>query len=190
MKKLFLMFLVANVLSYAAVAQADTLVVPKVDKSPLDMSYYPVNFPLLKLQDKVTGPLQARVLYSRPQKNERQVFGNLLEYGKIWRLGANEATEIEFFTPVVINNTKVKPGRYTLFAIPDVNKFTFVLNKDTDVWGSYKYDMAKDVVRMEVPTELTATSAEYCSVFFMDAAKGFNLVAAWDNVKAVLPIKN
>ncbi len=62
----------------------------------MDMSYYPVNYPILKIQDKVTEPLVMRVIYSRPQLNGRKIFGELQAYGQVWRLGANEATEIEF----------------------------------------------------------------------------------------------
>src|SRR5678810_710894 len=67
---------------------------PEVDKSPMDVSYYPNNYPILKIQNKATEPLVARILYSRPQKQGRKIFGELVEYGKVWRLGANEATEI------------------------------------------------------------------------------------------------
>jgi len=62
---------------------------PPVDKSPMDMSYYPNSYPVLKIQDKATEPLTARVTYSRPQKNGRTVFGELLPFGQVWRLGAN-----------------------------------------------------------------------------------------------------
>ena len=76
---------------------------PPLDKSPMDMSYYPVNYPVLRIQpNKVTEPLVARVIYSRPSKSGRKVFGELVEDGKIWRLGANEATEIEFFRDVKV----------------------------------------------------------------------------------------
>src|SRR6476620_3840718 len=85
-------------------AQLNSSNLPPLDKSPMDMSYYPVNYPILKIQDKATEPLLARVIYGRPQKNGRVIFGELVEYGKIWRLGANEATEIEFYKDVKIGN--------------------------------------------------------------------------------------
>src|SRR5512141_2526020 len=65
--------------------------VPALDKSPMDMSYYPADYPILKTQNKTTTPPIARVVYSRPQKDNRIVFGQLVEYNKVWRLGANEA---------------------------------------------------------------------------------------------------
>ncbi len=73
---------------------------PPVDKSPMDMSYYPANYPVSKINDKITEPLAARIVYSRPQKTGRAIFGGLLKYGEVWRMGANEATEIEFFKHV------------------------------------------------------------------------------------------
>ena len=73
---------------------------PELDKSSMDVSYYPNNYPILKIQNKVTESPVARVLYSRPSKQNRKVFGELVEYGKVWRFGANEATEIEFFNDV------------------------------------------------------------------------------------------
>src|SRR5688500_2914079 len=75
---------------------------PGLDKSLMDMSYYPVDYPKLKMTGAVADPLIARVIYSRPQKNGRTVFGDLIKFGSVWRLGANEATEIEFFRDVVI----------------------------------------------------------------------------------------
>src|SRR6478672_8590469 len=105
---------------------------PPVDKSPMDMCYYPNNYPVLKIQDKATEPVVARVIYSRPQKNGRLIFGDLVEYGKVWRLGANEATEIEFFRSVKIGDKKVEKGRYTLYAIPATDKWTLIFSKDTD----------------------------------------------------------
>ena len=89
MKKIFafVLFLLAG----CTVLLAQTKF-PQIDKSPMDMSYYPNGYPVLKIQDKLSEPLVARVIFSRPQKSGRTIFGELLEYGKIWRLGANEAT--------------------------------------------------------------------------------------------------
>ncbi len=171
--------------SLASVAQ---LKLPATDKSPLDISYFPDNYPVLKIQDKMTEPLIARVIYSRPQKNERKVFGELIEYGKLWRLGANEATEIEFYVPVKINDTKIKKGRYTLYAIPNSDQWTIILNRENDTWGSFRYDVKKDVVRMNVPVQKQSSIAENFSLLFEKAGGGFTLSALWDDVKVSLPL--
>ena len=161
---------------------------PETDKSPLDVSYYPANYPLLKIQGKATEPLQARIFYSRPQKNNRVIFGDLIEYNKVWRLGANEATEIEFFQNVKFGETKVKKGRYTLYCIPTAEKWTLILNKDTDSWGSFVYDQKKDVARVEVPVEKLSAVTESFSIFFEKLPGGFSLNIGWDNAKVTLPI--
>src|SRR3989337_2091062 len=95
MKQMMAVFICVCIYS-GAVAQS-TASLPPVDKSPLDICYYPNNYPVLKIQNKATEPLAARILYSRPQKNGRPVYGELVEYGKVWRLGANEATELELY---------------------------------------------------------------------------------------------
>src|SRR5688572_27482066 len=97
---------------------------PVLDKSPMDMSYYPHNYPVLKIQDKTKDPLAARVIYSRPQKAGRTIFGGLVKYGEVWRIGANEATEIEFFKPVKFGGKKIAKGRYTLYAIVSESTWT------------------------------------------------------------------
>ena len=162
---------------------------PAVDKSPMDMSYYPNGYPVLKIQDKATEPLVARVIYSRPQKNGRIIFGDLLEYGQVWRLGANEATEIEFFQPVKIGAVKVKKGRYTLYCIPFVDKWTIILNRETDTWGSFKYDQLKDVVRMDVPVQKQSEPLEFFAMAFEKAAGGAVLNIGWDNLRVSVPIQ-
>jgi hypothetical protein len=159
-----------------------------VDKSPMDMSYYPANYPILKIQDKATEPLLARVIYGRPQKNGRVIFGELVEYGKIWRLGANEATEIEFYKDVKIGNTKVKKGRYTMYCIPAVDKWTIIINKDTDIWGAFKYDIKKDVLRVDVPVQSQSESVDSFTMLFEKNGSGINLIMIWDELMAKLPL--
>ncbi len=163
--------------------------IPPVDQSPLDISYYPENYPASKAQKKTIEPLIARVIYSRPAMNGRKIFGGLIEYGKVWRLGANEATEIEFFKDVLINKLKVKKGRYTLYALPNPNKWSIILNKEIDTWGAFLYDSTKDVVRIEVIPELTEQPVEPFTMFFeKNNLQNFNLNIFWENTKVVLPI--
>jgi len=182
--------LAAAFLVLSANAQTDF---PPVDKSPMDMSYFPVNYPVLKVQEKPTdkpiGPLVARVVYSRPKREGRIVFGGLVEYGKLWRLGANEATEIEFYRKVNIGGKKISKGRYTLYAIVNENSWTFIINKLTDTWGAFKYDSTKDVVRVIVPVEKTNDPEESFVMMFEKSYDDMNLVVAWETVKVALPIK-
>jgi hypothetical protein len=186
-KLLFILFAVLLV----SVSQAQTgAKLPPLDKSPMDMSYYPVNYPILRIQpNKTVEPLVARIIYSRPQKNGRKVFGELVENGKVWRLGANEATEIEFFRDVKIGSKKIKKGRYTLYAVENKDKWTLILNSETDIWGAFKYDAAKDVVRVDCNVNRQADLTEAFTMFFEKANdKTFNLVMAWDDEIVRMPI--
>lgn len=159
-----------------------------VDKSPLDQIYFPVDYPSLKIRNP-NEVLRLRIIYSRPFKNNRELFGSdIVPYGKIWRLGANEATEIEFFTPATVGGKKVPKGRYTLYAIPSENNWTFVINKETDIWGAFKYDPAKDVARAIVPIKELAEPIESLTINFEKTKSGVNLVAGWDKKSASLPI--
>jgi hypothetical protein len=166
---------------------AEKEVQPGLDKSPMDMSYYPVDYPKLKMSGNISEPLVARVIYSRPQKNNRTIFGELVKYGSVWRLGANEATEIEFFKDVTINNKKVSKGRYVIYCIPQENTWTLVLNDDLYTWG-LKIDSSKDEYKFEIPVSKTRFPYEVFTMEFEKAAKGMQLDMEWDSVKASLPI--
>ena len=162
--------------------------VPAIDKSPMDMIYYPINYPVLKIQNKVSEPLMARIIYSRPLKNGRSVFGELVEYGHIWRLGANEATEIELYKDVKCGTeTRLKKGRYTMYAIPYQEKWTIIFNRETDSWGAFQYDPKKDALRVDVPAQKLPEAAEAFTMQFEKDSTGINLAIVWDNVKAVVP---
>ncbi len=161
--------------------------IPSLDKSILDISYYPVNYPILKVQNKVNTPPVARVIYSRPLKNGRTVYGELVEFGEVWRLGANEATELEFFTDVSLGGRKISKGRYTMFCIPTPEKWTIMINRDTDSWGAFQYDPEKDIARIDVKPEKQETPVEPFSMSFVEDSSGINLIIAWDDVKAIIP---
>src|SRR5688572_57377 len=187
MKKFAFLF-ATIIISTASFAQTSVSKLPTIDKSPMDMAHYPVNYPVLKIQDKATEPLIARVIYSRPQKNNRQVFGELVEYNTVWRMGANEATEIEFYRDVKIGDKKILKGKYTLYAVVNPAEWTMILNKETDTWGAFKYDQKKDVTRIKVPVQQSLVPTDVFTIFFEKIANGMNLNIAWDTVLVSLPI--
>lgn len=188
MKKMILSLALMIFVGFSAFCQSSRY--PPVDKSPMDMCYFPVNYPILKIQNKATEPLIARVIFSRPMKNGRTVFGELVEYGKVWRMGANEATEIEFYRDIKIGANKIKKGRYTLYAIPYQDKWTVILNKELDIWGAFQYDLKKDVLRIDVKTEKLSEPVDAFTMQFekQTIKNGANLVIVWDDLIAKLPI--
>lgn len=184
MKKLLFLLLICTV---SASVQSQQNWTP-LDNSPMDMIYFPVDYPILKIRKTAPETPVMKVAYSRPLKKNRKVFGELVEYGTVWRLGANEATEIDFLKDVRIGGAKVKKGRYTLYAIPQENKWTIILNRDTDVWGSFAYDEKKDVLRTDVKTEATKEPVEAFTMMFEKATNGAKLLIAWEDTKVSLPI--
>ena len=156
-----------------------------VDVSPMDMSYFPVDYPKLKIRPLL--PV-VRVIYSRPHKQGRKIFGGLQKYGEPWRLGANECTEIELFKPITIQNTTISKGRYVLYCIPYENKWTMVFNSNLFSWG-LTLDSTKDVHRFDIPIEKKNMTVEYFSMIFRPIAGGGELVMAWDSVEARLPFQ-
>jgi len=158
-----------------------------VDISPMDMSYFPVDYSKRKMAHDISTPPVMRVIYSRPHKQGRVIFGDLLKYGERWRLGANEASEIEFFENVVIQNKKINAGRYVIYCIPYPEKWTMILNNDVFTWG-LKIDSTKDLLKFDIPIKKTSTNFEYFTMVFQPITHGAELVMAWDDTEARLPI--
>jgi hypothetical protein len=159
-----------------------------VDVSPMDISYFPTDYPKLKLTNELAAPPLARVIYSRPHLGGRQLFHNILKYNERWRLGANESTEIEFYNNVSIQDKKIEAGRYIIYCIPQTENWTIVLNNNVDSWG-LQPDTTKDVARFSVPIKNTSAHIEYFSMVFEKNDTGAALLMAWDNIEARLPIK-
>ncbi len=159
----------------------------ELDKSPMDMSYSPPNYPILKMNGKITEQPVARVIYSRPQKTGRVIFGGVVTYNQVWRLGANEATEIEFFKNVKINGKTLAKGRYSLYAICTETKWTIIFNTEKDIWG-LAYNQKKDALRVDTPVQNIDTIVEAFTMYFEDMNGGTKLNILWDKVKVALPI--
>lgn len=156
-----------------------------VDLSPMDMAWLPVDYP--KLSVKRLQPV-ARVIYSRPHKQGRKIFGNLVKYGERWRLGANEATEIEIFIPVTIQDIKIPKGKYILYCIPEQDRWTIVFNSNLNSWG-LNLDPSKDLYRFSIPAQTKKQAVEYFTMVFQATSTGADLIMAWDNVEARLPLQ-
>ena len=160
---------------------------PPVDKSSMDISYFPADFPVKKMGGVEKGNPVARVIYSRPAIDRRVIFGNIVRYGKPWRMGANEATEIEFFRNVKIQGQTIPAGRYVLYCIPFEDKWNIRLNSDLYTWG-LKINNKKDLYSFEVPVQPLEFTMEYLSMQFIPTNEGAVLRVSWDKIKTELPI--
>jgi len=152
----------------------------KVDASPMDLALY---------RDKDDAAV-ARVIYSRPQKRERQVFGKLVPYGEVWRTGANEATELTLYKDMKVADATVKAGTYTLYSIPGEKEWTVILNNKTNTWGSYEYTDKEDKVRIKVPVRQAPNTIESLSMAFQESRKGADLLIGWDDSYVKVPFEN
>ena len=139
-----------------------------LDKSPMDMASFPSSY---KISEKLV-----KVIYSRPQLNGRDLV-KLAPPEKVWRTGANEATEITFYNDVIFGGKALKAGTYSLFTIPSYKgDWTVIINKARNVWGSYYYNQDLDIIRV---TGKTSTNEENIEAFSMMFDKDMTLKIGW-----------
>lgn len=183
MKKILLLSIL--VLLFTCTIQAQNF--RKVDKSPLDYAYFPDHY----AHDRKEGEKAIiRVTYSRPLKNEREVFGKLVPYGKVWRTGANENAEIKFYQDVELAGKKVKAGTYSLFTIPGEKEWTIILNRDLDYWGAFKYNEKNDVLRVTAPVSTLNEALENFSIQFDGKGEKQGVMKlGWDKTVVEVPFK-
>jgi len=158
------------------------------DISPMDMEYFPPKYPKLKMTGGLSTPPLARLIYSRPHLGGRNLFPDVLAHDVPWRMGANEATEIEFFANVTIQQKQITKGRYVLYCIPHQASWTLVLNSNTDSWGLLP-NRDKDVAQFEIKIDTAHTKTEYFSMEFKGENKKAELVMQWDSIEATLPME-
>jgi hypothetical protein len=130
-----------------------------------------------------------KITYSQPQKKNREIFGLLVPYGKVWRTGANEATEITTTKDIQINNYPLTAGTYSLFTIPEKDKWTIIINSDVGLWGAYNYNPQKDILRFDVPPQSTDKMYEPFTIIFDHRNEVADLLLLWDKTKVSIPIQ-
>ena len=134
------------------------------------------------------GLTDIEIDYSRPNKNEREIFGGLVPYEKVWRTGANATTKIKFSGPVKLEGKDVPAGEYVLFTIPGAKEWTVIIYKDTKVESAGDYKQENDLARMIVkPTALPA-AVETFTIGFADV-KGPSAILYLDWDKTRVPVK-
>ena len=158
-----------------------------VDVSPIDIAYFPADYPKRSGAEKESEP-SARIIYSRPHLQGRHIFHELVPASQPWRLGANEASELELFQPATIQGRRIDAGRYTLYAIPETKQWTIVFNKQVYNWG-LDIDPKQDVARFILPVEKPEAQLEYFTMIFLGKEKEATLLIGWDNSLVKLPLR-
>lgn len=153
---------------------------PDLDKSPMDAAAYPPDY---RNSDKLI-----KVIYSRPQLNERKV-ENLAPHGKVWRTGANEAPELTLYTDMKLGDETLREGTYSLFTIPGEEVWTIIVNADLNTWGSYFYEEERDIVRITVPVVEAGESLEAFSIMFEESEQGVDMHLGWGHHRVMVPFQ-
>lgn len=132
--------------------------------------------------------LVIKVDYCQPYKKGRKVFGSLVPYDEVWRTGANEATVVDFDQHVVVAGQPLDEGTYSLWTIPSKEGWIAIFNKETGQWGT-NYDQTKDVLRVPIVSRRHSPKAEQFYISFSPSANGTNMILAWDETEAIIPIQ-
>lgn len=128
-----------------------------------------------------------KVMYGQPHLRNRKMLGEQEPFGKVWRLGANEATEITLTEDVKLGGQNVEAGTYSMFAIPNKDSWTIILNSELGLWGAYEYDESKDVVRFDVPVQKSSEKYEPFTIKFNET--GNKMMMMWDTMMVEIPVE-
>lgn len=119
--------------------------------------------------------------YSRPNVNDRKVFGGLVPYDEVWRTGANGIPIVTFDGPVTIAGKQVEAGTYGLITIPGKSNWTIILSKNSEQWGAYAYKQEEDLLRFDVKAERLSKPVETFTISFSDVhPQSARLNIAWE----------
>jgi len=138
------------------------------------------------------GDLKLKVLYNRPYKKNREIFGKLVPYGKVWRTGANEATIFETNKTITIEGKKLNPGRYSFWTVPDSTTWMVIFNSESGQWGiNHKGEAnrnpALDVLNIPEHAVTQERVFEQFTIAFEKVGEEAEMVLLWDNTVVAVP---
>ena len=135
------------------------------------------------------GDGYAKIVYSQPHLRDRTMLGGKVPYGKVWRFGANEATELTINKAATVGGQTLQAGTYALFAIPEKDKWTLIISNVLGSWGSFGYKEESDVARIELDVKVVPESLgsfEAFTIWFDEDGTQFH--AAWGTDWVSIPI--
>ena len=150
----------------------------------------------LSPEEEVTyseGDLKLKVLYNRPSKRGRKIFGELVPFGKVWRTGANEATTFETNKTLTIEGKTLPPGTYTLWTVPDSTVWSVIFNSQYGQWGvNHKGEAdrnpALDVLQIQAHAISQERTFEQFTIAFEKMGEQTEMVLLWDNTVVAIPL--
>ena len=138
--------------------------------------------------NQIVGLTDVEVDYSRPSAKGRNIFGDLVPFGKVWRTGANSNTIISFSEDVVIDGKTLKKGKYALYTLPRVEKWEIIFYSKTDNWGNPEVWNEADVaLRATVTPETLNRNVESFTIDINNLDNNFaHLNLSWEKTLVAL----
>jgi hypothetical protein len=144
--------------------------------------------PAAQAQCKFSDGKTITVDYSSPRMKGRKIFGDLVPYGEVWRTGANEATTFVTTANVNVGGKSVPAGSYTIFTVPNKDKWILIVNKKTGEWGiPYKYE-ADELGRVDMTVSQTMSGVEDFTIALDSNDRGCALSMSWETTKASVQV--
>lgn len=143
--------------------------------------------PAATAQCKFADGKSIKVAYSSPRAKGRKIFGGLVPYGEPWRTGANEATAFVTDANLTIGGKDIPGGSYTMFTVPNQDKWTLIISKKTGEWG-IPYPEGEDLVRADMSVSKTSGPVENFSISFHEMGTGCHMYLDWENTRATIEI--
>ena len=128
---------------------------------------------------KLSDGKSVKIDYSSPRAKGRKIFGDLVPYGKIWRTGANESTTFVTDTALSVGGKDVPAGNYTIFTVPEQDKWTLVISKKTGEWGTDYPGESNDLTRAPMTTSKTSGPVENFTIHFDQSGSKCTLHMEW-----------
>jgi Protein of unknown function (DUF2911) len=131
------------------------------------------------------------IMYGRPYLKGRHVGEQVAPYNEVWRLGADEATKITVTARTKIGDSlELAPGSYSLFAIPQRDKWTIIVDKVADQWGAFKYDQSQDLGRFDVKVTPPSSPVEQFTISLAkEGSSTAALTFAWGKASVSTTLK-
>jgi hypothetical protein len=134
------------------------------------------------------GGKSVTIDYGSPRVKGRKIYGELVPYGQVWRTGANEATTLVTPVDLTIGGTTVPAGSYTIFTVPNKDKWALVISKKTGEWGTDYPGQANDLARVDMKASALPSPVENFTIAFEKAGSGANLNIDWESTRASVAV--
>jgi hypothetical protein len=144
--------------------------------------------PPAKAECKFADGKTITVDYSSPRVKGRKIYGGLVPYGQVWRVGANEATTFVTAADVTVGGKNVPAGSYTIFTIPNPDKWTLIISKKTGEWGIPYPGEADDLARVGMKVTKLPSPVENFTIAFDQAGAGCTMRLDWETTRASVEI--